>query len=590
MKTDFSGYATKNGLRCSDGRIICRNAFKENDGQTVPLVWQHIHDDPSNVLGHARLENRDDGVYAYCSLNESDMGQKAKELVRHGDITSLSIYANQLVQNGPDVVHGNIREVSLVLSGANPGAVIENLSFQHSDDSITTSEDEAIIYTGLELAHADQSIQQKENKDMAEETQENSLPKEASEKTVKDVFEELTEEQKQVVYFLIGQAVEEATGKKPEEIKEESKEEVAQDGMDEGDSLMHNNVFEASDGTQYDVLSHSDIEAIFADAKKGGSLREAVLQHAGTYGIDNISMLFPDAQAVTDTPDLVKRRTEWVNDLMGGTKHTPFARIKSLSADLTFDTARAKGYITGRLKKEEFFGLAKRVTNPTTIYKKQKLDRDDIVDITSFDVVAFLKSEMRLMLDEEIARAVLVGDGREADHEDKINEECIRPIWKDDDFYALHKNMAKTPGTPATPEEVIDFIIRAGDDYEGTGLPTLYITADALTDMLLLKDKMGRYVYETQSALASKLGVGSIVKVPVMKGLTRDSKDNKKYDLVAIMVNPSDYTIGADRGGELNMFDDFDIDYNQYKYLMETRISGALTKPKSAIVFENQKA
>lgn len=574
---DFSGYATKNDLKCSDGRVIRQNAFRDNDGGTVPLVWQHIHDDPSNVLGHAQLENREDGVYAYCYLNDTEMGNTARELVKHGDINSLSIYANQLVQNGSNVLHGNIREVSLVLSGANPGAMIDNLTFQHSDDSVTTSEDEAIIYTGLELSHSE------DNKEESMPEQNQAQSSAQGEKTVQDVFDSMTEEQKEVVYFMIGKAVEEATG------GEEGTEEMEQSDIDEGDVLMHKNIFEAPDGTQYEELTHSDMEAIFADAKKIGSLKESVLEHAGTYGIDNIETLFPDAKSVTPTPDLIKRRTEWVNSLMAGTTHSPFSRIKSTTADITEDSARAKGYIKGKLKKEEFFGVAKRVTTPTTIYKKQKLDRDDIIDITDMDVVAFLKSEMRLMLDEEIARAVLLGDGREVDNEDKINEENIRPIWKDDELYTIHVDMDQS-GVAPTSEQMIDFIIRAQEDYEGSGEPVLFITSDALTDMLLMKDKMGRYLYDNKGALASKLGVRDIIKVPVMKDQVRTTKEGGKFKLTAIMVNPRDYTIGADRGGQLSMFDDFDIDYNQYKYLMETRMSGCLVHPKSAVVFETKQA
>ena len=547
MKYDFSGYATKNDLKCADGRTIRKDAFKENDGQTVPLVWQHMHNEPMNVLGHAILENREDGVYAFCKLNETDAAQHAKLLVQHGDITAMSIYANQLKQNGADVIHGAIREVSLVLSPANPGALIDNLAFAHGEG---INDAEAIIYTGESLST---------------EVVEHSAP---GEKTMKDVFDTLNEEQKNVVYAMLAHALEGEDdeegdgGADPENIKH----------SDEGGQIMKKNVFENQpEGSEKNTLSHSQIATIMAEAVKCGSLKEAFLAHAGTYGIDNIDVLFPDAKTVTPTPEVIGRRTEWVQGIISGTKHSPFSRIKSTAVDITADEARAKGYVKGNLKKEEVIKLLKRITLPTTVYKKQKLDRDDIIDITDLDVVAWLKAEMRLMLDEELARAILIGDGREPDDQDKINEDCIRPIAFDDDMYAHKVELAANVGT----EAAIEAIVRARPFYKGSGNPALYTTESFLTDMLLLKDKMGRRLYPTETELCSALRVSKIVTVEVMEGV-----DN----LLAIIVNMADYTVGADKGGNVSMFDDFDIDYNQYKYLIEGRCSGCLTKPKSALV------
>lgn len=580
MKYDFSGYATRNNLKCSDGRVIRNNAFKDNDGTRVPLVWQHIHNDANNVLGHAILENRDDGVYAYCSLNDTEAGRNAKELVKHGDISQLSIYANKLVQNGSDVVHGVIREVSLVLSGANPGAFIDNLAFQHGD-SMEVSSEEAIIYSGLEISHSDSE-------------EENQMP------TLEDVFESMTDEQKELVALVAEDAVNEALSELEDDYDDDNEYDDDEEDFEHSDRngafLMHKNVFEnetPNDVTEY--LSHSDIESIFEAAKSTGSLKEAALAHADqTYGIGNIDILFPDAKFITETPEFIKRRTEWVNTLMSATSHSPFSRIKSATADITADEARARGYLKGRLKKEEFFKVAKRVTTPTTIYKKQKLDRDDIIDITDFDVVAWVKAEMRVMFDEEIARAVLLGDGRDVTSEDKIDEEHIRPIWKDDPLYTIRVNTTGEGTVPPTPEAFIDHVIRSREDFEGSGTPYLFLTQPLLTDMLLLKDKMGRYMYDTKASLAAKLNVRDIVTVPIMKGVSRTgtegAESGKKFNLQAILVNPQDYVIGADKGGAIGMFDDFDIDYNQYKYLMETRISGALKKAKSAVVFEYEVA
>lgn len=567
---DFSGYATKVDLKCSDGRVIRKDAFKHNDGQTVPLVWQHVHNDPTNVLGHAILENREDGVYTYCTFNDTETGKHAKALVEHGDITSLSIHANQLKQKGDSVLHGQIREVSLVLAGANPGALIDNLNIEHADGSQETDNSEAIIYTGEPISLDTKEIIH------------------ASEKTVGDIFETLNEEQKQVVYAMLASAL-------------ESKQKDVDHSTEEGGTFMKKNIFEKETGDeqQKTTLSHSDIQEIFATAQKCGSLKEAFLSHLGDppegagidYGITDIEFLFPDAKTVTPTPTFISREMGWVQGVINGTRHSPFSRIKSMAADITADEARALGYVKGNLKKEEVIKLLKRVTTPTTIYKKQKLDRDDIVDITDMDVVAWLKAEMRVMLDEELARAVLIGDGRDPASEDKINEEHIRPIYTDDDMYAHRITLTIDTTIAATPTtQVVEAIIRARKNYKGSGTPALYVNTDVLTEMLLSKDKLGRRLYNTEAELASALRVSKIVEVPVMDGVTRDDDtdpaDVITYGLVGIMVNLKDYVMGADKGGQISLFDDFDIDYNQYKYLLETRCSGALIHPKSAMVIE----
>lgn len=575
MKFDFSGYATKNDLKCTDGRTIRKDAFKHNDGQTVPLVWQHLHNDPSNILGHAVLENRIDGVYAYATFNDTANAINAKQLVKHGDIKALSIYANQLKQQGTDVFHGAIREVSLVLTGANPGALIDNLSFSHSDGTYDTDESEAVIYTGLEF-----SIEEDKTLDHADK--EEPMPKE---KTVKEVFDELTEEQKNVVYFMIGQALEDADGENDMEQSDASSEDDSIAHSKNGGTQMKKNVFE-KEGQEEKVLTHANFQEIVKDTKNyNGSLKEAFLAHAGTYGIDDIDVLFPDAQTVTPTPNYISREMGWVAGVLSGTMHSPFSRIKSTAADITADEARAKGYVTGALKKEEVIKLLKRVTNPTTVYKKQKLDRDDIVDITDMDVVAWLKMEMRMMLDEELARAVLVGDGRAADNADKINEENIRPIFSDDDMYAHHIFVEND----VTVSDLIDEYIKAREFYKGSGNPKLYTTTKHLNEMLLAKDTLGRRLYNSKAELANALLVSDIVEVPVMENVSRTAEveeEDVTVDLLGIIVNLKDYNMGADKGGSVNMFDDFDIDYNQYKYLIETRVSGALVAPKSAIVIE----
>lgn len=564
---DFSGWATRNNLKCSDGRTIRKDAFKDNNGQKVPLVWNHQHNEPFNVLGHALLENREEGVYAYCAFNDTEAGQNAKRLVEHGDVSALSIYANQLKQHGGDVIHGSIREVSLVLAGANPGAFIDSI-ICHGEES----EEEAIIYTGedISLSHADNE-EIKEEKPM-EDT------KKVENKTVKDVFDTLTEEQKTVVYALIGQALEDA-GKTDENDEYD----------DEEDNNMKHNVFDQDEMMQGNVLSHSDMEEIFSDAKRTGSLKESFLAHAvGTYGIDAIDTLFPEPKSMNTPPEFIKRDMNWVAGVINGVHHTPFSRIKSMFANITEDEARAKGYIKGKLKKEEVFTLLKRTTTPTTIYKKQKLDRDDIIDITDFDVVAWIKSEMRMMLDEEIARAILVGDGRLTSDDDHINEANIRPIWKDDDLYTIKTKI--TVGAAATDDDkakaVIKAAVKSRKNYKGSGNPVLYTTEDFLTNCLLLEDTQGYRLYKSEQDVATAMRVSRIVTVPVMENLTRTDSESKERTLVGIIVNLNDYNVGADKGGAVNMFDDFDIDYNQQKYLMETRCSGALIKPYSAIALE----
>lgn len=562
---DFCGWATRNDLKCSDGRVIRKDAFKHNDGQKVPLVWNHQHNSQDEVLGHAILENREEGVYAYCSFNDSDSGKTAKILVQHGDIDALSIYANQLQQQGPNVMHGNIREVSLVLAGANPGAFIESV-LKHDEES----DEECIIYTGenIDLAHADKEPEKKEDEKVDNK----------EDKTIGEVFETLTEEQKTAVYAMLGQALKHG----------DEKEDPETNNNDEEDNTMKHNLFDDETKKDENVLSHDAMETIIADGKRYGSLKESFLAHAQEYGIENIDYLFPEAKSLNTPPDFIKREMGWVQKVMSGTHHTPFSRIKSMFADITEDDARAKGYIKGKLKKEEVFSLLKRTTTPTTIYKKQKLDRDDVIDITDFDVVAWLKSEMRMMLDEEIARAILVGDGRLASSDDKINESNIRPIWKDEDLYNI-KSTIEVDAAATTDQKAKAFIracIKSRKNYKGSGDPTLYTTEDVVTDCLLLEDMNGRVIYDTMEKLRTALRVKEIVTVPVMEGLTRTNDEGETLNLMGIIVNLTDYNVGADKGGAINMFDDFDIDYNQQKYLIETRCSGALIKPFSAISLE----
>ena len=577
MEYDFSGWATRNNIRCSDGRTILKDAFKHNDGQTVPLVWNHDHNDPLNVLGHALLENRDEGVYAYCTFNDTDAGRNAKALVEHGDVTALSIYANQLKQQGPNVLHGAIREVSLVLAGANPGAFIDSI-IRHGEES----DEEAIIYTGEELVleHSQHTIVNDKNLDAIKD---NFTPPsgdkkdEKSEKTVQDVFDTLNEEQKTVVYALIGQALDDSNQNENNE--------------KEGNDNMKHNVFDQDQKEKENVLTHADMETIISEGKRYGSLKDSFLAHTAQYGIDHIDYLFPDAKNVTNQPDFIKRDDSYVQKVLRGVHHTPFSRIKSTHANITADEARAKGYIKGHLKKEEVFTLLKRTTTPTTIYKKQKMDRDDIIDITDFDVVAYIKAEMRMMLDEEIARAILVGDGRSTSSDDKIPETNIRPIAKDEDLYTIKAPVAvaKDATEDAIAKAFIRTVIKTRKEYKGSGSPTLFTTEDMLTNCLLLEDNNGRIIYDSVDKLATTLRVKEIVPVEVMEGVTRTA-GAKNLPLMAILVNLNDYYVGADKGGAINMFDDFDIDYNQEKYLIETRISGALVKPYSAIAFELDKA
>ena len=563
---DFSGWATCPNLKCSDGRTIMNDAFKHHDGDIVPLVWNHQHNDPNNILGKALLHSRDGGLYAYCQFNDTEQGMNAKMLVEHGDISALSIYANDLKHNASrGVTHGNVREVSLVLAGANPGAFIDSI-MKHGEES----DDEAIIYTDepIEIYHADEEKgKSKEETEVAEEK------KAESGKTVAEIIESMNEEQKTVMYGMIGEALKHV---------DEKEEDDGDENTDEEENEVKHNVFDNED--QKDVLSHSDMQAIFADAKRHGSLKESVLAH----GIEDIETLFPEPKSMNNPPEWINREMGWVKNVMGAVHHTPFSRIKSMFADLTEDDARAKGYIKGNFKKEQVFSLMKRTTTPTTIYKKQKLDRDDVIDITDFDVVAWLKSEMRMMLEEELARAILVGDGRLSSSDDKINELNIRPIWTDDDFYTIKKKISVSAN--ATEDQKAKAFIRAcvksRKEYKGSGNPTLYTTEDVLTDLLLLEDSTGRVIYETEDKLRSALRVSAIVTVPVMEGLKRTDEESNELNLMGIIVNLNDYNVGADKGGAVNMFDDFDIDYNAQKYLIETRCSGALIKPFSAIALE----
>lgn len=583
MGYDFSGYATKNDLTCGDGRIIRKDAFKDCDGKTVPLVWHHIHNDPMNVLGHADLENRDDGVYAYCSFNDTPQGQNAKTLVQHGDVTSMSIYANKLQQQGNNVLHGMIREVSLVLAGANPGALIDPLSIQHSDGDVTELDDEAIIYSG-EIFHAEiVSEDDISHADGDSDEEEKDMPK--SEKTVQDVIDSMTEEQKNVMYYMVGQALE-GEGSDSDDDDDAEHSDMEDD--------MHRNVFDQTDeGTE--TLSHDAMNEILAEAPRShnGSLKDTFLEH----GIENLEILFPEARAIDNTPTFIKRETGWVSTWWGALKKTPFSRIKSRTANITEYEARARGYIKGNQKIEEFFSLASRTTTPTTVYKLQKLDRDDIVDIVDMDVVAWMKAEMRMMLEEELAVATLIGDGRPANDVSKIKEDNIRPIYHDDDLYCIHKVV--TIPQSATYVQIADALIDAAllsrKDYKGTGQPWFVTTNDVLTRMLLAKDEIGHRLYKTESELATALRVSRILEVPVLEGAqrtaqvpgeTEGSTVNETRTLLGLIVNPADYVVGADKGGAVTMFDDFDLNFNKYEYLIETRCSGALQDPFTAIALE----
>ena len=591
-KYDFSGWATRNDIQCSDGRIIRRDAFKECDGQTVPLVWNHTHDDPFNVLGHALLENRQDGVYAYCTLNDTEQGRNAKLLVEHGDISALSIYANRLKQTGPNVTHGAIREVSLVLAGANPEAFIDSVITHSEDFQREVLEDDAVIYSGddIILGHSDIDEPEGISEDAEEETEEHDEPddiehadKEGSvptttkkDKTVQDVIDGMTEEERAVMYYVVGQALEDGSDDTDDSTDEE------------GNDRMKHNVFDRTEEEQGNVISHSELNAVVGDIKRAGSLKEAALAH----GIDDIDYLFPEAKSITNVPEFIKRDQGWVSIVMNGIHHTPFSRVKSVFADITEDEARARGYIKGKLKKEEVFGLLKRVTTPTTVYKKQKFDRDDIKDITDFDVVAWVKTEMRMMLDEEIARAVLFGDGRLASDDDKVNELNIRPVWTDDDLFTVKTSFVRSSdGDQQTQDDAnarafIRAAIKSRKDYKGSGNPVMFMTQDMLTNCLLLEDKMGRVIYDTEEKLRTALRVSQIVTPEVMDDLTRTAT-GKTYKLEGLYLNLADYNSGTDHGGQIDMFDDFDIDYNQQKYLIEVRMSGAMIKPFGAVAIES---
>lgn len=579
---DFGGYATKVGVKCSDGRTITSDAFKHMDGQEIPLVWQHMHDSPENVLGHAKLEHRaNDGTYAYCYFNKSKAALSTKELVQHGDVKSLSIYANQLVEKNKKVLHGELGEVSVVLKGANRGAKIDYVRVAHGDGDVETLEDEAIITFDIALEHAD-----------------------GTKMTFQDVYDTLNADQKDLVEFMVSEALASGSAQHSDDKVEDKKTEDVEDTDESDDSqdkdasekdgaddealehkekdTMTRNVFENNKdekGSGDDVrtggtLTHSQIQTLVDDAAKLGSWKESFLAHADEYGITNIEMLFPDAQAIDNKPEWITRRMEWVEGVLNGTRKLPWSRIKSLSADLTHDEARAKGYIKATMKKEQFFSIAKRETTPKTIYKKQKLDRDDIVDITDFDVVAWMWVEMYFMLREEIARAILVGDGREIDDEDKIDETKIRPIAFDDPFYTDVVTVAANVDSV----ELIEATLRARENYRGTA-PKAYMTTAVMMDMLLSKDAMRRRYYNTKAELANALAVEEIVEVPVMEGVERDGAE-----VLIIITNLADYAVGSTRGGEITKFDDFDIDYNQYKYLIEGRMSGALQNYKRAQV------
>lgn len=576
---DFAGWVTRANLRCTDGRIIMNDAFKDCDGKRVPLVWAHQHNSVDDVLGHMDLENRGEGVYGYGYFNETDSGQNAKELVRNGDVTAMSIYANQLKQEGSSVRHGVIREVSLVLAGANPGAFIDSV-MMHADGTTYTSEDEAQIYTGKIMEVIDMA-NKLEHADQAKEKQETPAaekPEEGNE-TIGEIFNTLSDKQKKAVYAIVGSIMDDEDGDDEEE-----------NDSEEDDADMKHNVFD-TETTPMDVISHDEMTAVITDARSRGSMKDAALAH----GITNVGNLFPEAQTIEKTPEFYKRDTDWVSVVMNGVHRSPFSRVKSTYADITADDARARGYVKGNQKAEETIAALKRVTTPTTIYKLQKLDRDDVVDITDFDVVAWIKGEMRMMLDEEIARAILVGDGRNASSNDKINEQNIRPIWKDDEAYTIH-HIAELAKDATQDDVAIAFIrdsVKSRKDYKGSGNPILFTTEDHLTNMLLLEDRVGRRLYDTVEKLATAMRVSRIITVPVMEGLTRTTTSadvgvtsGTTVQLAGIIVNLGDYNVGADRGGEVNLFDDFDINYNKQEYLIETRCSGAMIRPKGAIALE----
>ena len=581
MDYDFSGWATKNNIECSDGRTIMKDAFKDNDGQKVPLVWNHQHDDPNEVLGHAILENRDEGVYAYCRFNDTESGQTARSLVLNGDVDKLSIYANKLKSNMNQVVHGCIREVSLVLAGANPGAYIDSVVV-HADGA--EDEEEGTIYTDEQISvvmeHSEES-EKEEEKEMNEKNSEIKHTDTENEKTVQEVFDTLTEEQKEVVYAIIGEAVEDA------------KNNVEEDDEEEGEENMKHNVFD--NDAREEVLIHSEfVKNAIADAKKYGSMRESFIAHADEEGLEwgknnDFTALFPDATNIDREPVMVEKDNSWVAKVMAQVKHSPFSRVKNTLGRMDEATARAKGYIKGEKKANIAMAVLNRVTTPTTVYIKNDIDRDDVVDITDFDVVAWQKKEMRKQLDKELALAMLLGDGRDVSDQYKINELNIRPVVTDDDLYTIKYTVKEgvdynNAGNSASendslPKGIIRAALRARKNYKGSGRPTFFTTEDTLTDMLLIEDQNGRVIYDSVEKLATALRVSEIVTIPEM--------EQAAYaDIYGVIVNLNDYTAGADKGGSVNMFDDFDIDYNQMKYLMETRMSGALTVPFSAIVLK----
>lgn len=653
-KFDFSGWATRANLKCSDGRTIMKDAFKHNDGQTVPLIWNHRHGDPNEVLGHALLENREEGVYAYCKFNDTKNGKTAKLLVQHGDVDRLSIYANQLKQQGPYVMHGNIRELSLVLAGANPGAFIENVVMAHGEDTYEL-EDEARIFTEeyITLYHSDEEDEEEYKEDVntekGEEEVEDNTKKESeviehadtkeestnkadeakddSEETVADVFNKFSEKQKKAVYAMIGMALEKEKGSDSADVKHSDDSKDSEDDSEEtvadvfntlsekqkkavylmiamavedakkedveskgGNNTMKHNLFDQQEEVMDEnVLSHSEMVAIIDEARTSkSSLKDVCIAH----GIEDIDIMFPDAKTLTNEPEFIKRNDDWVAKVLGGVHHTPFSRIKTIFADITAEEARAKGYQKGNLKIEEVFKLLKRVTNPTTVYKKQKLDRDDVLDIKDFNIFPWLKRELRMMLDEEMARAFLIGDGRDPVDQanDKIDEECIRPIWKMEELFTV-KYPVPVKASATGSERAKAFItatVKSRKLYKGSGMPAMFMPEDLLTECLLLEDMNGRVIYETEDKLRARLRVSEIIPVPVMEGdaIKRSDDDGNNFELAGLYVNLKDYNVGTDKGGEVNFFDDFDIDYNQMKYLMETRCSGTLTKPYSAVAIE----
>lgn len=658
MKYDFGGYATKNNIKCADGRVIRPNAFVECDGAEVPLVYQHIHDDPLNVLGHAILENREDGVYAYCSFNESESGKHAKELVRHGDIKSLSIYANRLKQQGSDVLHGVIREVSMVMAGANPGAKIDNVSFAHSDGFEYESEDDVIIHFDVDIDHIvhadteDDKEKESSNQNGSSDSNSSSELNDSSksdqsndstdDETIKEIYDAMSDKKKALVNFLMAVAAGEIDEEEIDiDVQHADDEETVQDLWDsftdkekmvanylvakiseeseedddetendkemkhsyEGDDYMYNNIFNQNQKDDTFSLTHADVEQIIDNAKRGnGSFKDAmcgfirntfevpndatdedILRH----GIESLDVMFPEAKTASANPELIARPMDWVAEVFNATKKTPFSNVKSVAADITADEARARGYIKGKQKKEEVVKLLKRVTYPQTVYKLQKLDRDDVVDITEIDIIAWLKNEMRLMLQEEISRAVLIGDGRDLSDESKIKEDNIRPIYSDDDLYTIKKTVTITDGMDRLEKSdaIVDAAIEARKDYMGSGSPVMYASVETINMMLLARDKVGHRLYKTVTELADACRVSKIVEVPVLETATR-TKEGKTYQLLALIVNLSDYTIGANKGGEVTFFDDFDLNFNKYEYLIETRFSGSLTKPYSAIALE----